>query len=295
MRAQRLYNTHVFGGVIVAAHARKRCVTAALQRQVELRAELWLPRHARDVAVGEQFRLERAEPHAVDAADRAGKLHRVDQAQPKLAAVGRQVDPDKHRLAVAGARQPFKLGAQLPGRLGAHGAARLRDDTVGAVAVAAVLDFDEGARAFAEGGRTHRLERLAALVRRDGDDAAACFARPAHKLDEGRAVARAGDHIGFGQARGVVGERLRVTACQYDGGARAKRAETAQRAARFLVAGGGDGAGIDDIDVGGRVRRYDFVAGVGELLREDLRLVLVHLAAQGVKGSFHLYTPSKFD
>ena len=110
-----------------------------------------------------------------------------------------------------------------------------------------------------------------------------------------RAVARAGDHIGFGQARGVVGERLRVTACQYDGGARAKRAETAQRAARFLVAGGGDGAGIDDIDVGGRVRRYDFVAGVGELLREDLRLVLVHLAAQSIEGSFHLYTPSKFD
>ena len=30
-------------------------------------------------------------------------------------------------------------------------------------------------------------------------------------------------------------------------------------------------------------------------LGEDLRLVLVHLAAQGVKESFHLYTPSKFD
>jgi hypothetical protein len=58
----------------------------------------------------------------------------------------------------------------------------------------------------------------------------------------------------------------------------------------FLVRHGGDGAGIDDVSVADLVKAANLVPLGQQELLHGLGLVLIHLAAKGVKGKFHKIT-----
>ena len=110
---------------------------------MKLRAELFLLRHTPDHILGKLLRLEGAEPHALDARYRAGRFDRVAQVQAEFLPVGRKVDTGQNDLSKAVCGERVKLPAEILERLGAHAAARIGDDAVGAEAVAAVLNFQK--------------------------------------------------------------------------------------------------------------------------------------------------------
>lgn len=260
---------------------------------MELGAELRLAGHPLDISVGEQLGLEGAQPHPLDPLDRAGELDRVDQPQAEVLSVAGEVDAHEHRLPVARLREPLELGAQLVRLFGADRPARGGDDAVGAVALAPVLDLDERAGAFGKLLGAHRLEGLPPLVRADVDNPLPGDAGPLHERGEPFPAARAGDDVRLGQTVGGVGEGLGVAAGQRDDRVRVLRLQMAQHPAGLLVARRGDGAGVDHIDVGRLRMGDDLIASGGKKLLENLRFILVHFAAKGVKSGFHLYTPSK--
>ena len=61
----------------------------------------------------------------------------------------------------------------------------------------------------------------------------------------------------------------------------------------FLVAGAGDGAGIDEIHVRLLRKGHDFVTRPFEGFQHGLGVVLIHLAAQGMKRGFHGFSSLK--
>ena len=57
-----------------------------------------------------------------------------------------------------------------------------------------------------------------------------------------------------------------------------------------LDARGRDRAGVDDVGIGWRLKIHQFVPAGGQLLLHRLRLVLIHLAAQGVNTDLHAFS-----
>ena len=108
---------------------------------MELRAQLILACHPRDDFRRQLLRLQRAQPHPLDARGLAGGLHGVAQVQAQLLPIGRQVDARQHHFFVPGLAQLRHLLADVLQGLGAHPAPGVGDDAVGAEPVAAVLDF----------------------------------------------------------------------------------------------------------------------------------------------------------
>ena len=106
------------------------------------------------------------------------------------------------------------------------------------------------------------------------------------EVQKAQPVAAAADEVRV-DLPGVLRGDLGVAAAQGHQGLRGPLAGLADGLAAFLVAGGGDGAAIDDIDVGGVLKGDQGVAAGGEDLLHGLTFVLVHFAPQGVDGYAH--------
>ena len=79
---------------------------------------------------------------------------------------------------------------------------------------------------------------------------------------------------------------LRVAAADNDGRRRIFPGSVADHLARFAVAEMGDGASIDDVDIGEIVKIDDLIAGILKQRRHNGRIVLIDLAAEGMKCHF---------
>ena len=55
----------------------------------------------------------------------------------------------------------------------------------------------------------------------------------------------------------------------------------------LVAAGGGDGAGVDDVSIGRAVEVHQMVAPADKLGLHGLGLILIGLTAQGVDGDIH--------
>ncbi len=268
----------VVRGQVPAAHAPEDAVVARLQRQVEMRQRA---RRAldpgREQVVVDVLGLDRAQPDPLDVRLGEDPAHearegeggsRVRAAMAALrpaAVVGPDVDPGEDDLAVARDQGPPDVRQHRVRRQRPLGAAGLRDDAVGAVERAAVLDLDEGSRA---------LDRRAIV----GDPVdRGCHARQ-RRQRPGRRLARAWvpvpvdrqQRLELGEERGLAlvadqsrvgvdpGERLGPdldrTAGDDDLGIGVGAARAADGGARLLVGGGGDGARVDEVEVGPRDR-----------------------------------------
>ena len=100
--------------------------------------------------------------------------------------------------------------------------------------------------------------------------------------------AGAGDDVHL-QFFHIAGGVLAVAAADADEGIGVELPAAADHGTVLLVRHGGDGAGVDDVAVADLVKAADLVALREQELLHGLGLVLVHLAAKGVKGKFHKY------
>ena len=87
----------IFFGVVVAVHVFQRFVTAALERNVKLRAKLRQCGKLFYNLVRYVVGFERAETHSLKACV-TGELHRVAKPLTRVFAVCREVNTDKHHL-----------------------------------------------------------------------------------------------------------------------------------------------------------------------------------------------------
>ena len=108
---------------------------------------------------------------------------------------------------------------------------------------------------------------------------------------QGGPVVGAGDHVRLGEGLRRIGESLGEAAGQSHLGRGVLPLEPPQDLAGLFVPAGGDGAGVDHIDIGDVGGLHQVKAGGGKLLAEDLGLVLVDLAAQGIKSNAHMFSP----
>ena len=280
----------VLGGVVVAVHAGQGGVAAALQRKMELGAELFSAalRQPVDLLRGQQIRLDGTEPHPFDAGDGGRCQNGVGKVQAPFPPVVGKVDAGQDNLPVAVLRQRLQLRGKLRHRFAAHRAAGGGDDAVAAPVIAAVLDFEKGAGAHPEIGGGAGFEGFAALVRGDADNALPVNGKGLDQLRQGSAVPGAGDDIRLGDGGGFLREGLRIAAGQHDNGAGVFPAKAPYRLTGLAVAFGGDGAAAHHIDVAARrMAGHDIKAGGGKPRRQHLGFVLIHLAAKGIKGNAH--------
>ena len=151
----------------------------------------------------------------------------------------------------------------------------------------AILNFYKGAGAFQEAVSLHRFEGLSAVVSRDVHDAFAGLQEGVNMAENSGFVAGAGEDIDLIHRGYFCRISLRITAGQCDNGIRVLTMEAMDDLTGLFVTCGGDGTGIDHIDVGILVSFHDIITIGSELLDHDLGFILIDFAAQGVKSSAH--------
>ena len=274
-------------GGIDAAHPAQGGRAAALQAQVELGAELVHCGQPGDELRREHVGVQAAQADALDAIDLGALFHQFHEVGAGVEAVAGQGDGAEHDLPVAGSGQLAQLVQDAGLGAAAHRAAGAGDDAVGALAVAAVLYFNERARVRLEPLHGQLLEPLAALVGGDGDDPLVAVQQLEHIVEDGLAVAVAADEVCFQKIRGLFGEGLGVAAGEHRHGAGVLALGPAEPLAALLVAEVGHGAAVDHKDVGLFAFRHDGEAGPPEHLFQGPGLVQIDLAAKGIKTNSH--------
>ena len=121
----------------------------------------------------------------------------------------------------------------------------------------------------------------------DGHDPLMAVQQLHHMVQDGAAVGVAADQVRFQQAGSLLGERLGVAAGEDGDGAGVLPFGVAQPFAAFLVPEIGDGAAVDDVDVGGLAVGHHREPVAPEQLLQGFGLIEVHLAAKGIKTNTH--------
>ena len=263
-------------------------IRAGLQTQVELRAEIGVDAERLAEVLVDGARLQRAQADPDRGDRRAERRQQLPQAAAvlPLPAPGGDLDAVDDDLAVALGGKALRLLHRGLQRHGAHPAAGIGDDAVGAEIVAPVLDLQQRPRPRGKPARGQDLKRarLARVVH-----ALPFLARGGsfdHVADEGLAAVGADEHVDV-QLADLVRAALGVAAAHADGGGRIQLAHAPDGVAGFLVGNGCDGAGIDDIAVADLVKAAEGMPALHQQLLHRLRLVLVDLAAQRVTCKFH--------
>ena len=223
--------------------------------------------------------LQRAQAHAFH----AGRIvHRADGVQQRILrapAVAGQVDARDHDLPIARVRKALRLRTHLIQRHGAHRPPHAGDDAVGAVAVAALLNLHGGAGLALVPGNEQRL-KLRALQRQHGVDAFVLRNGLLRQLHHAGALLYADYHPHAVHLENLLRVALGQTARHHDGAARMQPRDAPDQLLRLLVAGSGDGAGVDEVHVRLVLHRNGGIARALEGLQHGLGVVLVDLAAQ---------------
>ena len=285
--AQAAAKRLIFRAGVMPVHPAECFVAAALQGEVKLRAELFTVREPLHHLRGEVIRLQGAEAHAQNAADRAGKLYCVAEGEAEIFSIGGEIDPHEHDFRKACLPQAEQLFLQLVQRLGAHPAARGRDDAVGAEPVAAILNFHKSARMLLKAGDRPAMEALPGFMWAHMEDALAAELIFVDGLKNRFAVAVADDDIRLSERLCLLRIGLRHTAGEHNNALRMQPFEAPYRLTGFLVARAGHRAGIYKIKIRFLLRRDDFKALCPELLAQCLCFILIHLASKGIKCGFH--------
>ena len=288
--SHRFSHGAVLGGIVVTVHAAQGGIAAALQRKMELRAELapTALRQAVNFLRSEEVGFDGAETDPLDAGGGGCRQDGIGEVQPPFPAVIGKIDAGEDDLTVTVPRKGEKLALQLRHGLAADGAARGGDDAIAAPVIAAILYFKKGAGAHAEIGGGAAFEILAFFVLRDADNALTVERERPHQLRQGGTVACPGDDIGLLHGGGLRRERLRVAAGEHHDGAGIFPTEAADGLAGLAVAFGGDGAAAHHIDIAaGGVPGDDIKAFGGKAGGKHLSFVLIDLAAKGIERDAH--------
>ena len=259
---------------------------------MELGAKLFHRRHSGDGLVAEQVRLQAAQPYALDALHPGRSLDQAHQVGAGVLAVAGQVDAAEHHFFVAGGSQRRQLVQHALLAAAAAGAPGPGDDAVGAAAVAAVLHLEEGPGVALKILHGQFLEPLALFVGADVHHPLAAVQRLLDVLQHGGAAHVAHHHVRFLQPGGLFGKGLGIAPGHHRHRPGVLALGPPQPLAAFLVAPGGHGAAVHHIDIRRFAVRRQGVAPPQKQLLQRPGLVLIHLAAKGVKAHAHWVSPS---
>ena len=275
------------GGVVLPAHGRQSAVTAGLQGEVELGADVAALAQTAAKVLRHHRGLQGAQAHAGIRRGQGDGADRVRQAAavPEVLAVGADLDAADHDLQKALPLEPGRLRRGLLQRHTADPAPGVGDHAVGAEVVAAVLDLHIGPGAPLHGPGGQGFQRRPAEGVVHGAGAPVLRHGPLHRLHEGRPVPAAEDHAGP-QGLRVLRAELAVAAADRGHGPGVLRQQPPEGLAGFAPALGGDGAGVDDHRVG-VPRPGGCVSVGGQQGLHGLGLELVDLAAQRLDRVFH--------
>ena len=271
--ADLVHHLCILLGSVNAAHPAQGGGAAALEAQVELRAELVHRGQPGDVLRREHVGVQAAQTDPLDALHLSAFFHQLHQIGPGVQTVAGQGNGAEHDLAVAGGGQLAQLLQDAVLGAAAHRAAGAGDDAVGALTVAAVLYLDKGAGVGLEPLHWQFLEPLALRVGGDGDDALVAVQQLEHIIEDGFPVAVAADQVGLHELGRFLGESLRVAAGEDGDGAGVLALGPAEPLAALLVAEVGDGAAVHHKDVGLFALRHDGETGGAEHLFQRTGLV----------------------
>ena len=131
------------------------------------------------------------------------------------------------------------------------------------------------------------LELLALGVGGDGDDALVAVQQFEHIVEDGFPVAVAADEVSLHELCRLLREGLGIAAGEDRHSAGVLALGPAEPFAALLVAEIGDGAAVDDEDVGLFALWHDGKTGRAEHLLQCTGLVQIDLAAKGIKTNSH--------
>ena len=269
------------------AHPAQGGGAAALQAEVELRAELFHRCQPGDELRGQHVGVQAAQTDPLDALHLSAFFHQLHQIGPGVQTVAGQGNGAEHDLAVAGGGQLAQLLQDAVLGAAAHRAAGAGDDAVGTLAVAAVLHLDKGAVVGLEPLHGQLLKQLAPLVGCNGNDALVAVQQLEHIVQDGLAVSVAADEVGLHELGSFLGESLRIAAGEHGHGTGIFALGAAQPLAALLVTEVGHGAAVHHKNIRLFALRHDGEASAPEHLLQCAGLVQVDLAAKGIKTNSH--------
>ena len=223
------------------------------------------------------------------------RLQQIDEAcpVPEVLAPGGDLDAGEDDLPVALLPQPAGLlHSGLYGQ-GTHRPPSVGDDAVGAEVDAAVLHLQHGPGPLPEAPGGQDLELTAAEGLVQLDHRLPLPDRRLQQVQKPHPVPGAGDQVHV-QLLHILGLCLGVAAAHRHHRVRGQLPGPADHLPGFLVADGGDGAGVDDVGVRRALEGDQVVAPAEELPLHGLALVLVHLAPQGINGNSQTGPPLCF-
>ena len=293
-------HVHVVRPRMAAVHGSENAVGTRLNRQMQLRHQRREIAMCRDQVVGHVEGVARRVAQSLGARHLGDPREQARQrpAAPirALAVIRVDVLPDERDLAHAGIGQALDLGDDFLNRPRNLGATRIGNDTEGAELVAALLHRDEGGDAAGACRReTWRRQRLELVLdpELDIDDlAGACGAREQdwqaviilRSDDEVDGRRAADDFLAFG-LRDAAGHRDQNMAALAGGGL-LQAAHPAKLGIDLLRRLLTDVAGVENDEIGVLSRRGLDIAFRRQGVRHTLRIVDVHLAAEGFYVDF---------
>ena len=253
-----------------------------------MRAEIRVFRNFFAEFSGDDARLQRPQPDA----DLRHSLaqRRQKSRQPRLPrqvpAPGGDLDARNHDLPVAPVRQFPGLRHGHVQRCGPDRTTGVRDDAVGAEIRTAVLNLQHGTGPFLQpsGGQDLKLPAPQRSVHFFLlFPAIQGFQQHFHEFFPTGAAPQNVHAQGFQVLGGVLG----IAPAHGQQGLWMLPAATAQHGPALFVGHGGNGAGVDHIGVAVPLESADLLTPLKQKALHSLGLILIHLAAQGVKSKFH--------
>ena len=292
---QQFHALVIPGGIVFPLHPLKNRVAAGLHRQVELGAQVGKCAQAAAEFLRHHSRLQGTQPHPQLRHSLTDFLnqHRHLRLARQVSAPTGDLDAGEDNLPVAPVRQFLRLRHRQLQRGGTDGAPGVGDDAVGAEVDAAVLHLQHGPCAFFQASRGQALKfppaqsvvhLLPVGVGPGG------IQKHLHKF---LPVSAAADDIDAQRPDGlrVV---LGIAAAHRDHCARVLPAAPADHGPVLFVRDGGDGAGVDDVGIVLFLKGADLAARLFQQLLHGLGLVLIGLAAQGIKRNPHIVNIAKY-
>ena len=239
-------------GIVRTVHSAQNLVAAALQRQMQVTLQARFLGHQLQQARFHLHRFQRTEAHTLHALNAQRCLYCVIQSNVlaflrQLLAVAAKVNADEHNFFVACGNQLANLLADAVQAAAAQRTAGKGNNAIGAILVAALLNFEEGAgfigfRADAKlfelsihSHLLHVVQNLRTLVLQ-------CFF---DQLYNAAALLIADDYINTFDSTNLLGRSLRIATGNNHQRKRIVTHSAIDNLARFALTGIGNNAGIN--------------------------------------------------
>ena len=282
----------IFFRCVSAVHRLQCPAAAALQRKVKMRTDLrqFCNRRCKLLCHDPGFQRSQADP-----ADPFDLMYCLNQAQKsllslirKIYSVRTQVNPCKNYFLIAIPRQKFHFPADLLLLPAAHPSSCIRNNTVTAELIAAVL----------------HLDIRSGMLRRPGDGEFFIFICPVNVNHPAGMTALPGllqyrdnflfliiahDHVHHLISFQLILSILHITACRHNQCLRIHLFGLMQHLTGFPIRNICHRTRIDNISIRARSKRNNLISGRFQLLLHCFQFIRVYLAPQIVQRNFFLH------